>query len=135
MHPLLGGGEGELYFLGPDRPGGYRFRWVTKGSIVATILWVVLSGLLSIYFATLGGADNSGTDLLFILTSLMLFLQITSLCVLLGAEIDATLELFERRKVAADEERIAASMTDKGRSALVGALVGAAAVVAANRKR
>lgn len=124
-----------LYFLGPDRPGGYRFRWVTKGSLIATVLWVVLSGLLSIYFATLGGSESSGTDLLFILTSLMVFLQITSLCVLLGAEIDATFEVFERRAAAVDDARVAAAMTDRGRSALVGALVGAAAAVAASRKR
>ena len=124
-----------LYFLGPDRPGGHRFRWVTKGSLIATLLWILLSGLLSIYFATLGGSENSGTDLLFILTMLMLFLQITSLCVLLGAEIDATIELFERRAQAADEEKVAAAMTDKGRSALAGALLGAAIGIVAGRRR
>ena len=123
-----------LYFLGPDRPGGYRFRWVTRGSLIATLLWVLLSGLLSIYFANLGGDSSGGAELLFTLTMLMLFLQITALCVLLGAEIDSTVEIFERRAMAADEARVAAAMSEKGKSALVGALVGAAAAIAATRR-
>lgn len=124
-----------LYFLGPDRPGGYRFRWVTKGSITATVLWVVLSGLMSIYFATLSNDAKGGTELLVTLTMLMLFLQITSSCVLLGAEIDATTELLERRARAADEELVTAAMTPRGRSTLAGALLGAALGVLGSRRR
>ena len=122
-----------LYFLAPNRPSGYRYRWVTKGSIIATSLWVVLSGLLSIYFTNVPGGSSTG--LLLTLTMLMLWLQITSLCVLLGAEVDSTTELLERRSIAVEEVRVATAMTPSGRSTLLAALVGLAAGLLAGRRR
>ncbi|GEM_PF-4915937 len=114
-----------LYHLGPDRPERHRFRWITWGSVAATVLWVIATGLLSIYFATLSGDSAGGTELLVTLTMLMIFLQVTSFCVLLGAEFDATRELLDRR----DSDPVPPATPaprDKARSALAAALIGAA---------
>ena len=124
-----------LYFLGPDRPEGHRFRWVTKGSMTATSLWIVLCGLLSIYTTSSTSGDAGAAALLAVLMSLMLFLYITALCVLIGAEVDSTLEHFERQQRAKDDERVAAAMTNKGKTAIVGALLGAAVAAALGRSQ
>lgn len=126
-----------LYFLGPDRPSGHRFRWVTAGSLIATVMWVALSGVLSIYFANLDSGAGV-TAIVGVLTALMIFLQITSLSVLVGAEIDATREKLLRRRVTEESERTArlaaAAMTPRGRSTLAGALVGTAVGAALGRR-
>lgn len=78
---------GVLYHVGPDRRNG-RYRVITLGAFVATILWVGLSGLFSIYTATLGSYNETyGT--LGGLVVLLLWLFITAFVVLIGAEIHA----------------------------------------------
>ncbi|MFT5531306.1 MAG: membrane protein [Candidatus Poriferisodalaceae bacterium] len=125
-----------LYHLGPDRPTRGKFRWVTKGSMIATVMWIVLCGLLSIYITASTSGDASPTAaLLAVLTSLMLFLNVTALCVLIGAEIDATIEMMERRERAADEEKVTAAMTRSGKATISGALLGTAIGVVLGRPK
>ncbi|MEM7095934.1 MAG: YihY/virulence factor BrkB family protein [Actinomycetota bacterium] len=78
---------GVLYHLGPDRRSG-RYRVFTIGALVATVLWVALSGLFSIYTATLG-TYNETYGTLGGLVVLLLWLFITAFVVLIGAEIHA----------------------------------------------
>ena len=78
---------GVLYHVGPDRRDG-RYRVITLGAFIATVLWVGLSGLFSIYTATLGSYNETyGT--LGGLVVLLLWLFITAFVVLIGAEIHA----------------------------------------------
>lgn len=78
---------GVLYHVGPDRQNG-RYRLVTLGAFVATVLWVGLSGLFSIYTSTLG-SYNETYGSLGGLVVLLLWLFITAFVVLLGAEVHA----------------------------------------------
>ena len=48
---------GILYRLGPDRKA--RYQLVTLGAVVATVLWILLSALFSIYTATVGSYNET----------------------------------------------------------------------------
>ncbi len=79
-----------LYRFGPCRPFE-RWRWITWGSASATILWVAASGAFSYYishFAHLGRTYGSlATAIAF-----MLWLWLSALIVLAGAELNAAIE-------------------------------------------
>lgn len=130
---LMSASLSVLFNLGPDRTVR-RFRITTPGAITATLLWIVLSGLLSIYMANVDKfSASAGT--LGAITALLLWLYVTAFAILLGAEVDACLEAAavasrteHRRAVEARYET--ATRTDQGRAALAGALVGAATVIA-----
>lgn len=79
-------GLGVLYQIGPNRSGGYRP--VTIGAIVATVLWVALSALFTIYTATFASYNETYSSLGGIVI-LLLWLFITAFMVLIGAEIHA----------------------------------------------
>lgn len=79
-------GLGVLYHLGPDRKAKYRL--VTAGAVVATVLWVLLSALFSVYTATVA-SYNETYGALGGLVILLLWLFITAFVVLIGAEIHA----------------------------------------------
>ena len=80
-----------LYRFGPCRRAP-RWHWVTPGSIVATLLWIAASALFSWYVATFSTYDAAygplGTVVAF-----MMWLFVTVYVVLLGAELNAELEL------------------------------------------
>jgi len=80
-----------LYRFGPCRASP-RWHWVTPGSIVATVLWLTASALFSWYVATFSTYDATygplGTVVAF-----MMWLFVTVYVVLLGAELNAELEL------------------------------------------
>lgn len=78
---------GVLYYVGPDRRNG-RYRIVTLGAFVATVLWIALSGLFTIYTSTLGNYNETYGSLGGLVV-LLLWLFITAFVVLLGAEIHA----------------------------------------------
>ena len=90
---LLGGfmaGLAVLYRYAPDRDEP-EWRWVSWGAAIAVALWLVASIGLRIYAANFGNFDESyGT--LGAVVVLMLWLLITALAVLVGAEINAELE-------------------------------------------
>src|SRR6185369_17188886 len=79
-----------LYWASPNAKTG-GFRWVSPGGIFAVLLWVLASVAFAIYLAnfanynktygTLGGA-----------IAFLVWLWITNIAVLLGAEFDAELE-------------------------------------------
>ncbi len=125
-----------LFNLGPNRPTN-RFRLTTPGAITGTIVWIVASGLLSIYTANVDKFSGAA-GLLGAITALMLWLYVTAFCVFIGAEVDVALETIEARNRAAQRERIEvgyekATRSDKGRAALAGTLLGVA-LGAATRK-
>jgi membrane protein len=82
-----------LYRFGPnrDRP---RWRWITWGSAVAAVLWVGGSMLFSWYAANFGSYDQTYGSLGAVI-GFMTWLWISSIVVLVGAEIDAELERAE----------------------------------------
>lgn len=80
-----------LYRFGPSRQQP-RWAWVTPGSIVATLLWVVASGLLSYYISNVASYDATYGPLGAV-AGVMMWFYVTVLVVLLGAELNAELEL------------------------------------------
>jgi membrane protein len=91
-----------LYYYGPSR-NLHEFRWITWGSAVATLLWVLGSALFSLYVANF--ADYNETyGALGAVVILLLWLLVTAYVILLGAEIDSALQ---REARAADDEETA----------------------------
>jgi membrane protein len=80
-----------IYRFGPSRAPA-NWRWLTPGSIVASVLWLLASLLFSFYAANLGSYNETYGALGGVIILLM-WLYISAFVVLLGAEINAELEL------------------------------------------
>ncbi|HEX8075722.1 MAG TPA: YihY/virulence factor BrkB family protein [Thermoleophilaceae bacterium] len=94
-----------LYYVAPNvrQP---KFRWITPGGALAVLLWVVASLGFGLYIANLGSYDKTygalGSVVIF-----LVWMWITNLALLLGAEFDSELE--RQRELLAGlpaEERI-----------------------------
>jgi membrane protein len=79
-----------LYRLGPDRDAP-KFRWVTVGAIVATVLWVIGSVGFSFYVDNFGSYGKTYGTLAGVVV-LLLWLWLSSYAALLGAEVNAEME-------------------------------------------
>jgi membrane protein len=79
-----------LYYLGPNvrQPG---FRWVTPGSIVAVGVWILASAAFAFYVASFSSYNKTYGALGSIVVFLV-WLWITNVVILLGAELNAELE-------------------------------------------
>src|SRR5437764_1164899 len=79
-----------LYYIAPNvrQP---RFRWITPGGILGVVLWVVASAGFGVYIANLGSYDRTYGTLASVIVFLV-WLWLTNLALLLGAEFDAELE-------------------------------------------
>jgi membrane protein len=79
-----------LYRVGPDREAP-KFAWVSQGAITATVLWVIASIGFSFYVDNFGSYGETYGSLAGVIV-LLLWLWITAVVVLLGAEINAETE-------------------------------------------
>jgi membrane protein len=86
----IASGLAALYRFGPDRRAA-KWRWITVGSLVASVLWLGVSILFSIY-ATNFGKFNETYGSLGAVIGFMTWIWLTSIAILLGAELDAELE-------------------------------------------
>jgi membrane protein len=79
-----------LYYSSPNAklPG---FKWVTPGSLLAVLLWVVASAGFAFYVANFGSYDKTYGTLGGVVTFLI-WLWISNVAVLLGAELNAEVE-------------------------------------------
>ncbi|HEX3721347.1 MAG TPA: YihY/virulence factor BrkB family protein [Nitrolancea sp.] len=77
-----------LYYLGPSID--HSFRWVSPGSVVATILWVAVVFGFKLYLAISNPGSAYGA--FGALVVLLFFLYITGLIFLFGAELNAVLQ-------------------------------------------
>lgn len=79
-----------FYRFGPDRRPP-RWQWVSVGSVVATLLWLIGSAGLSFYFGrVINLSDIYGS--LGAVVMLMLWFWLSAFTVLLGAEFNAEME-------------------------------------------
>ena len=86
---------GLLYRYGPNRAMA-RKRWVSFGAVAATLAWLLVSVALSIYIARF--ADfNKTYGSLGAIVGLMFWLYASAFVVLLGAELNAEMELQTER--------------------------------------
>jgi membrane protein len=79
-----------LYYAAPNvrHPG---FRWVTPGGALAVLVWIVASAGFAIYLANFGSYNKTYGSLAGVVVFLV-WLWISNIAVLLGAELDAELE-------------------------------------------
>jgi membrane protein len=87
--PVVGGvlvlGIGALYRLGPaTRPAQHL---LTPGSVTAAVLWVGVSEVFSIYTSNLGHFNETYSSLASVVV-LLLWLQLSALTILAGAELN-----------------------------------------------
>jgi membrane protein len=95
-------GLATLYRYGPSREKP-EWRWVSWGSAVASTLWLVVSGVFSWYVANFGNF-NAMYGSLGAVIGFMTWIWISSIVILLGAELNAELE-----RESVSEEGAAAS--------------------------
>jgi membrane protein len=78
-----------LYWASPNAKQG--FRWVSPGGILAVIGWLIASGLFAIYVANFGHYNKVYGSIAAVIV-LLIWLWISNLAVLFGAEFNAELE-------------------------------------------
>ena len=79
-----------LYYASPNAKLR-GFRWVTPGSVVAIVVWIVASALFGLYVANFGSYDKTyGT--LGGLIALLVWFWISNLAILFGLQLNAELE-------------------------------------------
>lgn len=83
-------GLGILYRYGPDRDNP-RWQWVSPGAIVAALLWVIGSLVFSLYTANFGKYNETYGSLGAVVV-LLLWLYLTALVVIVGAEVNCEVE-------------------------------------------
>ena len=109
-----------LYWGSPNvkQPG---FRWVTPGGILGVVIWLIASALFAFYVANFGSYNKTYGALGGVITFLV-WLWISNIAVLLGAELNAELERGRRIEegMPADREpfvepRDTRKMSDEGK--------------------
>ena len=92
--PLLlvafGGGLTLLYRYGPSRERAH-WRWVSWGGVAATVLWLAASLLFSAYTSNFSHYDRTYGSLGAVV-GLMIWIWISAIIVLLGAELNGEIE-------------------------------------------
>ena len=87
---VFAGSLAVLYRVAPDRDAP-RFTWVSLGSVIVTVIWVVVSVGFAIYVDNFGSYDKTYGAIAGVIV-LMLWLYLTCFLVLLGAEINSEAE-------------------------------------------
>ncbi len=79
-----------LYWVAPNvRQPGYR--WITPGGVLAVVLWAVASAAFAFYVANFGSYNKTYGSLAAIII-LLVWLWITNVAILFGAELNAEVE-------------------------------------------
>jgi membrane protein len=83
-------GLASLYRYGPSRAHP-QWRWVTWGSALATVIWLVGSGVYSWYVGNFGNY-NATYGSLGAVIGFMIWMWLSAIVILVGAEINAEME-------------------------------------------
>jgi len=100
---LLMAGLAALYRYAPDRDKP-KWGWASPGSGVATVLWVLASVGFSVYVNAFGNYNKTYGALAGIII-LMFWLYLTAFVVLVGAELNAEMELQTAKDTTAGPEQ------------------------------
>jgi membrane protein len=79
-----------LLYLGPD-VAHPRWRFITPGSVLATIIWLAASGAFALYTSAFGSYNKTWGSLAAVIIMLT-WLWLAAIALLLGAEINAEAE-------------------------------------------
>jgi membrane protein len=100
---LIGLALAFLYRFGPSRRDA-KWRWITPGSVAASLLWLVASGAFSFYLGHFANY-NATYGSLGALIGLLMWLWITFIVILAGAEFDAEIEHQTARDSTVEPEK------------------------------
>ena len=80
-----------IYYFAPAAE--QRFRWISPGSLIAFVFWLIFSLLFSLYASTIGGSsyDETYGSLAGVIV-LMLYVYYSALIMLVGAEMNQVIE-------------------------------------------
>jgi membrane protein len=92
------------YYLGPD-VDHRRWRFLTPGSAIAVVGWLVTSGLFALYTSTFASYNKTWGSLSAVIVMLT-WLWLTALALLFGAEVNAELERSRQLRQAGPAERV-----------------------------
>jgi membrane protein len=87
---VVAAGLAAIYRYGPSRSRP-KWRWITWGSACAAVAWMVVSLLFSWYAANFGSYNETYGSLGAVI-GFMMWLWLSAIVVLLGAELDAEME-------------------------------------------
>ncbi|RBY82561.1 YihY/virulence factor BrkB family protein [Geodermatophilus sp. TF02-6] len=87
---VFAGSLAVLYRIAPDRDAP-RFRWVSLGAVVVTVVWAVVSVAFSFYVDNFGSYNETYGTIAGVIV-LMLWLYLTCFLILFGAEINSEAE-------------------------------------------
>ena len=92
-----------LYYAAPNvrHP---KFQWLSPGSLVAIALWIVASAAFALYVANFGSYDKTYGSIAGVIVFLV-WLWITNIAVLLGAEFNAEIERGRQIEAGYPEDR------------------------------
>jgi membrane protein len=98
---IVAGMIAALYYIAPNvkQPG---IRWVSPGSVVALVTWIVASALFGLYVSRFGSYNKTYGTLGGVIVFLV-WLWVSNLALLFGLEFDAEVE--RSRELAAGDER------------------------------
>jgi len=88
---LLMAGLAVLYRFGPDRDEP-RWSWLSWGSVIATLVWIVASAGFSVYASSFGNYNKTYGALAGVVI-LLFWLFLSAFVVLAGAKLNAEMEL------------------------------------------
>ena len=80
----------------------FKWRWISKGSFWATLLWIMVSSLFSLFVANFGNYNETYGSISAIII-LLLWFWLSAMIILLGAEINHT---FKRKRPGEDAEKL-----------------------------
>jgi len=86
---LVATGIGLIYYFGPDAE--QRWEWLTPGSLLATLLWIAASLGFRFYLTNFGNYNETYGAIGGVIIAL-LWLYITGIAFLVGAELNAEIE-------------------------------------------
>lgn len=95
-------GLGVIYRIGPDRDVP-KARWLSLGAVTAAALWLLASAAMAVFVDNFGSYGKTYGSLAGVVV-LMLWLWITAIAALLGAEINGEVETQTSRKPPTGQE-------------------------------
>jgi membrane protein len=112
-----------LYWASPNAKTG-GFKWVTAGGIVGVVIWVLASAAFAFYVANFSSYDKTYGALAGVIIFLV-WLWVSNVAILLGAEFNAELERGRRIQAGHPEDREpfveprdTRKMSDEGKAAV-----------------
>src|SRR6478735_810923 len=88
---LVGAGDTALLVWGSPNAKQGGVKWVSPGGIIAVVIWLIVSGLFAVYVALFSSYNKTYGSLAGVVVFLV-WLWLTNIAILLGAEVNAELD-------------------------------------------